>query len=280
MSQLAELTTITQKRFQCRHVHAAGRQCGSPALRNEEFCYFHHTTRSRKKTGGFRYLDATEPFELPLVEDRVSALSAAAQIFCRIAHLASEMWVPQNSAPQPDLVEDLILDETHGLIAPITELPEPTASRYPEDLSSGLSSPAEEGVSTPGVQAAPTNNEERITDTVLTNPRTSPRPPKRIYTDEEKDFLKWTTSSTHYAPVHRRRPGSITDDDIIAAINANRRRCSLGPIDTDPNWNKATLSADPVDPSDPPFLSSAKPVNPPRPQRRSLRRTYNEQRTL
>jgi hypothetical protein len=158
------------------------------------------------------------------------------------------MWVPQNSAPQPDLVEDLILDETHGLIAPITELPEPTASRYPEDLSSGLSSPAEEGVSTPGVQAAPTNNEERITDTVLTNPRTSPRPPKRVYTDEEKDFLKWTTSSTHYAPVHRRRPGSITDDDIIAAINANRRRCSLGPIDTDPNWNRATLSTGPVHP--------------------------------
>ena len=84
MSQLAERTTITQKRFQCRHIHAAGRQCGSPALRNEEFCYFHHTTRRRKKTGGFRYLDATEPFELPLVEDRASALSAAAQILCRI----------------------------------------------------------------------------------------------------------------------------------------------------------------------------------------------------
>ena len=79
-----------------------------------------------------------------------------------------------------------------------------------------------------------------------TNPRTSPKPPKRIYTDEEKDFLKSTTSSTHYAPVHRPRPESITDDDIIAAINALRRRCSLGPIETEPNWNKATLSADPV----------------------------------
>src|ERR1035438_10373076 len=72
--------------------------------------------------------------------------------------------------------------------------------------------------------------------------------PKRIYTDEEKDFLKWTTSSTHYAPVHRPRPESITDDDIIAAINANRRRCSLGPIDTEPNWNKAALAAAPVHP--------------------------------
>src|ERR1017187_5581565 len=81
-----------------------------------------------------------------------------------------------------------------------------------------------------------------------TPPRTSPKAPKRVYTDEEKDFLKCTTSSTHYAPVHRPRPESITDDDIIAAINANRRRCSLGPIDTEPNWNKATLSANPVHP--------------------------------
>ena len=80
-----------------------------------------------------------------------------------------------------------------------------------------------------------------------TNPRTSPKPPKRIYTDEEKNFLKWTTCSTHYAPVHRPRPNSITDDDIIAAINANRRRCSLGPIETEPTWNKATLSSGPVE---------------------------------
>jgi hypothetical protein len=272
MSQLAELTTITQKRFQCRHVHAAGRQCGSPALRNEEFCYFHHTTRSRKKTGGFRYLDATEPFELPLVEDRVSALSAAAQIFCRIAsndldlgragkllynlqilnallprekalntagapHLASEMWVPQNSAPQP-LLEELVLDETHGLIAPIAELPppnpaDPLQNCHPERSSAS----APNAVEGPAV-ASPT---------APTPARTSPKPPKRVYTDEEKDFLKWTTSSTHYAPVHRPRPESITDDDIIAAINAKRRICSLGPIETDPNWNRATLSTGPID---------------------------------
>ena len=93
MSQLAELTTITQKRFQCRHIHAAGRQCGSPALRNEQFCYFHHTTRLPKKSGGFRYLDATEPFELPLVEDRASALSAA-------AHGPEMITAPGRSPPQ------------------------------------------------------------------------------------------------------------------------------------------------------------------------------------
>jgi hypothetical protein len=87
--------------------------------------------------------------------------------------------------------------------------------------------------------------------TAPTPPRTSPKPPKRIYTDEEKNFLKWTTCSTHYAPVHRPRPESITDDDIIAAINAKRRICSLGPIETEPTWNKATLSTGPVDPPSP-----------------------------
>jgi hypothetical protein len=90
-----------------------------------------------------------------------------------------------------------------------------------------------------------------------TNPRTSPKPPKRIYTDEEKNFLKWTTCSTHYAPVHRPRPESITDDDIIAAINAKRRICSLGPIETEPTWNRATLSTGPIDL---PIPSSAKPI--------------------
>jgi hypothetical protein len=90
-----------------------------------------------------------------------------------------------------------------------------------------------------------------------TNPRTSPKPPKRIYTEEEKNFLKWTTCSTHYAPVHRPRPESITDDDIIAAINAKRRICSLGPIETEPTWNRATLSTGPIDL---PIPSSAKPI--------------------
>ena len=93
--------------------------------------------------------------------------------------------------------------------------------------------------------------------TAPTPPRTSPKPPKRIYTDEEKNFLKWTTCSTHYAPVHRPRPESITDDDIIAAINAKRRICSLGPIETEPNWNRATLSTGPIDL---PIPSSAKPI--------------------
>ena len=37
--------TIQTPRFQCRHVFTDGRRCGSPALRTQNFCYFHHTSR-------------------------------------------------------------------------------------------------------------------------------------------------------------------------------------------------------------------------------------------
>jgi len=149
MPQSTDLVTVTQKRFRCRHVHAAGHQCGSPALRHEEFCYFHHTTRRpMPRTGKYKYLDAAEPFALPIVEDHASALSVAAQILCRIAsndldparagtmlynlqilstlisrasQAASADPTPP-STPQPT-VPELVDDETHGPIAPITELP-------------------------------------------------------------------------------------------------------------------------------------------------------------
>ena len=74
----------------------------------------------------------------------------------------------------------------------------------------------------------------------------NPRTPKRFHTEEEKEFLKSTISSTSYEEDDRcPRPASITDDDIIAAINALRRRRGLGPVETEPLWNRAALSVHP-----------------------------------
>jgi hypothetical protein len=82
----AEPEAAPHRRFLCRHIFTDGHRCGSPALRHEQFCYFHHTTRPRKPAAGkFRYLDAHEPFELGLIEDRASALVVSAQILRRIA---------------------------------------------------------------------------------------------------------------------------------------------------------------------------------------------------
>jgi len=45
MTDAAELTQITRTLTLCRHFHASGRRCGSPALRGEQFCYYHHPNR-------------------------------------------------------------------------------------------------------------------------------------------------------------------------------------------------------------------------------------------
>jgi hypothetical protein len=65
----------------CHHVHPTGRRCGSPALRGERFCYFHHPTR--------RPPQRTKPhitaFELPPLTDREDLQIAFSEILHRIA---------------------------------------------------------------------------------------------------------------------------------------------------------------------------------------------------
>ena len=54
---------------QCAHLRTNGLRCGSPALRNRRFCYFHHRQHDvralRRRQPSFR-------FELPLLEDAES----------------------------------------------------------------------------------------------------------------------------------------------------------------------------------------------------------------
>ena len=72
----------THENYPFRHIFTAGHRCGSPALRNENFCYFHHTTR--KPAPKNRPLAPFE-FELPIPEDRAAIQQALGQIIQRIA---------------------------------------------------------------------------------------------------------------------------------------------------------------------------------------------------
>ena len=166
MQESTDLVEVTQKRIRCRHIHAAGHQCGSPALRHEQFCYYHHTTRRpAPPVGKFRYIDSQEPFLLPIIEDRASALVVASHLLSRIAtndldvdragkmlynlQIITTLLPPEpdpaastaesgtEPPPKPPLVEELIHDETLGTIAPITEFfpLEPPHSRQPAILS-------------------------------------------------------------------------------------------------------------------------------------------------
>jgi len=69
----------------CRHIFSAGRQCGSPCLRTEQFCYFHHTTRRPVSDPKARRVRVTT-YDLPVPEDRDSIRAAVAQVMHDIAN--------------------------------------------------------------------------------------------------------------------------------------------------------------------------------------------------
>ena len=257
---------------QCMHESEKdGTRCRAMAMQNNYMCYAHRTddvvTVIENDMFLIDKLDTHEAIQKVF-------LDVAARLACNHIDLKrAELLITLLRAASRNLREAASA-RRHALreaaAEAALEAARTAASGYPEDLSSGLSSPLEKGVLTPGAQPASHLPATR-----------APKAPKRVYTDEEADFLKSTISSTHYAPVHRPRPESITDDDIIAAINALRRRCSLGPIDTDPNWNKATLSTGPIDlpiPSSanpvtlPTLIAVARPASTPRHQRREALR--------
>ena len=68
------------KRYQCHHIFADGHHCGSAALRNEQFCYYHHTTRRPAANPRAR----RAAFDLPLPEDRSAIQAAIGQVLQRI----------------------------------------------------------------------------------------------------------------------------------------------------------------------------------------------------
>ena len=65
----------------CRHIRTNGTQCGSPALREKEFCYYHEQNQPRAVklyVDGYRYPDSQ--FMLPVFEDAHSIQTALRQV--------------------------------------------------------------------------------------------------------------------------------------------------------------------------------------------------------
>jgi hypothetical protein len=73
-------TRDSQNRRQCHQFQPSGLRCGSPALRDDHFCYNHSSARRPVPA-------STDPdaFILPLVTDRASLQVALAQVIVRIA---------------------------------------------------------------------------------------------------------------------------------------------------------------------------------------------------
>ncbi len=150
------------RRFQCRHIFTDGRRCGSPCLRNataqENFCYYHHTTRGAaaraahlRETAAARR-PSRQPgqpsrpghstFLLPLPEDRSAIQHAIGQVLQRIAsntldprraglllyglqiaslNLKQVKQDNKNATPE-DTVAEITLDPIDGPLAPPAEV--------------------------------------------------------------------------------------------------------------------------------------------------------------
>jgi hypothetical protein len=71
----------------CDHVFSTGRCCGSPALRDSNFCYWHHSARARRASRPAPPLEqpANSNLLMPLVEDADSLMVALQEVMHAIA---------------------------------------------------------------------------------------------------------------------------------------------------------------------------------------------------
>jgi len=134
------------KRFQCRHIFTDGHRCGSAALRNEDFCYYHHTTRRPAANPRARRARRAA-FNLPLPEDRSAIQASIGQVLQRIAandldprraglllyglqiaalNLPKQQPLqPENEKPHEAIVEQIEIHPELGPLAPQAEAPHP-----------------------------------------------------------------------------------------------------------------------------------------------------------
>lgn len=64
----------------CHHVHPTSKRCGSPALRGEQFCFYHHPTR-RPPTR----VPSRKPFDVDAITDPEALQIALSEVIRRLA---------------------------------------------------------------------------------------------------------------------------------------------------------------------------------------------------
>lgn len=123
-------------RYHCRHIHLTGHRCGSPALRGENFCYYHHTTRPPVPSSAV--LARRPSFEISALDDRATLQLAIAEVLNRLAagtldpkraglllyglQIAATNLPPhRHTRPSAETVDELEHDEQDQPLAPTQE---------------------------------------------------------------------------------------------------------------------------------------------------------------
>jgi hypothetical protein len=146
------------KPFLCRHIFTDGRRCGSPALREQHFCYYHYAHRTpvlanvrrRQPRSGF---DLTR---LDGLDNRTSIQLAVSEVLGRVADNSIELkrgWLllyglqiagnnlrRAQPAEENPLADSIVEDATHGQLAAPEEgrpLPESLIRQMKNRLETG-----------------------------------------------------------------------------------------------------------------------------------------------
>ena len=140
-----------ETRFRCRHIHVSGTRCGSPCLRREPFCYFHHTTRPPVTPAQVAARAARRAdFALPMPEDRAAIQLSIGEVLQRIAAnqldprraglLLYGLQIASLNLPRPqpaasraeaeaeaalETVEEITVDPELGTLAPRADIEAP-----------------------------------------------------------------------------------------------------------------------------------------------------------
>ena len=65
----------------CHHIHSTGKRCGSPSLRGEQFCFYHHPTRRPP----VRTRPTQPRLDIPAIVDPESLQIALSEVLRRLA---------------------------------------------------------------------------------------------------------------------------------------------------------------------------------------------------
>jgi len=213
-------TTESTRQYRCRHIFTDGHRCASPCLRQEEFCYYHHTTR-KPVTNPRQRRSRRSTFDLPLPADRSAIQASIGQVLQRIAAneidprraglLLYGLQIASLNLPkiqphikptaEPQTVEEITIDPTLGILAPRTEVSEITTRKSAvaqliERMMQTEEKPAPtpEPITIPTLQATADN-----LDLICS----SPRNPKRRHFDRRRRTcrcsgeIRFSTSAVH-----------------------------------------------------------------------------------
>ena len=136
------------RHFQCRHIFTDGHRCGSKCLRDQDFCFYHHSARKPKPIPDL-YRDSQSSFELPAPEDRSAIQAGIGLVLQRIAsgcldskraglilyglQIAS-LNLPRATPSSEESVVEVTLDDHNQALAPIKEILPEKAKQTLEEL--------------------------------------------------------------------------------------------------------------------------------------------------